>query len=250
MQSWPGLSWAVGQNQGFYGGCRARAHGRLSLIQRKASRAAGAHARAMPTPPMPLAVRVIRAEHDALAAMLRTLPLLLDAQRRAGTPPDFGALRAMLFYVDEFPERLHHRKESELLFPKLRALAPELREALDALDADHAQGERAIRELQHSLLAWEQMGEPRRDKFEQQLKVYTSRYLRHMRREEVEVLPLAAELLSADDWADLDEAFGSHQDPLAPRAGQPVDEAYAPLRQRILAVLPAPFGWGPALVAA
>jgi len=199
---------------------------------------------------MPLAVRVIRAEHDALAAMLRTLPLLLDAQRRAGTPPDFGALRAMLFYVDEFPERLHHRKESELLFPKLRALAPELREALDALDADHAQGERAIRELQHSLLAWEQMGEPRRDKFEQQLKVYTSRYLRHMRREEVEVLPLAAELLSADDWADLDEAFGSHQDPLAPRAGQPVDEAYAPLRQRILAVLPAPFGWGPALVAA
>ena len=53
--------------------------------------------------------------------------------------------------------------------------------------------------------------------------------------------------VSADDWRDLDEAFGSHQDPLAPRAGQPVDEAYAPLRQRILAALPAPFGWGPAL---
>ena len=28
---------------------------------------------------MPLAVRVIRAEHDALAAMLRTVPLLLRA---------------------------------------------------------------------------------------------------------------------------------------------------------------------------
>ena len=50
--------------------------------------------------PMPLAVRVIRAEHDALAAMLRTVPLVLQAQRRAqdhgGGPPDFEALRAML----------------------------------------------------------------------------------------------------------------------------------------------------------
>jgi hemerythrin-like domain-containing protein len=198
---------------------------------------------------MPLAVRVIRAEHDALAAMLRTLPLLLQAQRRAGVPPDFAALRAMLFYVDEFPERLHHKKESELLFPKLRARAPELREVLDDLEVDHAQGERAIRELQHSLLAWEQMGDSRRDKFEQQLKAYSARYLRHMKREETQVLPHAAHCFSADDWAVLADAFGSHQDPLAPRPGQPVDAAYAPLRQRILAALPAPFGWGPALPA-
>ncbi|PTT90815.1 hemerythrin [Pelomonas sp. HMWF004] len=196
---------------------------------------------------MPLTVRVIRAEHDTLAAMLRTVPLLLDAQHRAGTPPPFEALRAMLFYVDEFPERLHHKKESELLFARLRALAPELRATLDDLEVDHAQGERAIRELQHNLLAWEQMGEPRREKFERQLAAYSARYLRHMKREETEILPRAARLFSPEDWAEMDEAFGSHQDPLAPRAGQPVDEAYAPLRQRILAALPAPFGWGPAL---
>lgn len=198
---------------------------------------------------MPLAIRVIRAEHDALAAMLRTVPLLLQAWQRTGAAPDFAALRAMLFYVDEFPERLHHKKESELLFPRLRALAPALRETLDDLEVDHGQGERAIRELQHSLLAWEQMGEGRRDKFEQQLHVYSARYLRHMKREETEILPMAARVFSADDWAELDEAFGSHQDPLAPRPGRPVDAAYAPLRQRILAVLPAPFGWGPALAA-
>lgn len=194
---------------------------------------------------LPLTLRVIRAEHDALAAMLRTLPLLLHEQRRLCTPPDFAALRAMLFYVDEFPERLHHPKESELLFPKLRASAPALRHVLDLLDADHAQGERAIRELQHSLLAWEQMGEPRRDKFEQQLGAYCSRYLGHMRREEVDVLPQALLLLSPDDWADLDEAFGAHQDPLAPLDGRTVDAAYAPLRERILAALPEPFGWAP-----
>lgn len=193
---------------------------------------------------MPLAMRVIRAEHDALAAMLRTMPPLLQTWQRAGTPPDFAALRAMLFYVDEFPERSHHKKESELLFPRLRALAPQLRDALDDLEVDHAEGERAIRELQHSLLAWEQMGESRRDKFEQQLRVYSARYLGHMKREETEILPMATRVFGAQDWAELDEAFGSHQDPLATRPGQPVDAAYAPLRQRILAALPAPFGWG------
>lgn len=197
--------------------------------------------------PLPLAVRVIRAEHDALAAMLRTLPLLLDAHRRARTCPDFGALRAMLFYVDEFPERLHHPKESELLFPKLRARAPELRAVLDELDADHAHGERAIRELQHSLLAWEQMGEPRRERFERQLAAYTARYLHHMQREEREVLPRALALLRAADWVDLDDAFGSHRDPLAPQPGHAADAAYAPLRERILAALPEPFGWAPGL---
>jgi hemerythrin-like domain-containing protein len=216
------------------------------LIQRKVAASPLRDACAMSSP-TPLAVRVIRAEHDALAAMLRTLPLLLAAQREAGTPPDFAALRAMLFYVDEFPERLHHQKESELLFPRLRARDPLLRTVLDELDADHAQGERAIRELQHSLLAWEQMGAARRDKFEQQLKVYAARYLRHMKREETEILPRAAALFTAEDWAELDEAFGSHEDPLAPRPGRPVDAAYAPLRERILAALPQPFGWGAAL---
>ena len=218
-------------------------------MQRKVGPSPTRDAWTMPASTLPLTVRVIRAEHDALAAMLRTLPLLLDAQRRAGRLPDFAALRAMLFYVDEFPERLHHTKESELLFPRLRARAPGLRDVLDELDADHAQGERAIRELQHSLLAWEQMGEGRREKFVQQLKVYTARYLHHMKREETEVLPRSLELLGAGDWADLDEAFGSHADPLATRPGQAVDEAYAPLRERILEALPSPFGWGPALPA-
>ena len=65
--------------------------------------------------------RIIREEHAALSAMLRSIPLLLGQHRRKATLPDFAVLRAMLFYVDEFPEKRHHRKESEVLFPKLRA---------------------------------------------------------------------------------------------------------------------------------
>ncbi len=66
------------------------------------------------------ALTIIRDEHGALSAMLRSLSMLLSEHRRHGSLPDFSVLRAMLFYVDEFPEQLHHTKESELLFPKLR----------------------------------------------------------------------------------------------------------------------------------
>ena len=73
--------------------------------------------------------RIILEEHAALSAMLRSILLLLTQHRRQGTLPDFASLRAMVFYVDEFPEKRHHRKETELLFPKLRARTPLSREA-------------------------------------------------------------------------------------------------------------------------
>lgn len=191
----------------------------------------------------PLTLRIIRDEHSALAAMLRSIPLLLAEHRRHGTLPDFAALRAMIFYVDEFPERLHHPKESELLFPKLRARAPELRDTLDKLDHDHDRGENAIRELEHSLLAFEMLGEPRRERFERQVERYIASYLQHMELEEREILPAAIRMLSAEDWAELDEAFAANRDPLT---GHAPDEAYQGLFQRILNLLPAPLGLGSA----
>ncbi|HEY6513974.1 MAG TPA: hemerythrin domain-containing protein, partial [Burkholderiaceae bacterium] len=113
------------------------------------------------------ALEIIRGEHAALSAMLRSILLLLAQHSRAGIQPDFTAMRAMLFYVDEFPERRHHRKESELLFPMLRARTPQHRDLLDHLDLDHSRGEMRIRELEHALLAFEMMGESRRSAFEE-----------------------------------------------------------------------------------
>src|SRR6218665_1031184 len=191
----------------------------------------------------PLTVTIIRDEHRALAAMLRSIPMLLDEYRRQRSHPDFEALRAMLFYVDEFPERLHHPKETQLLFPKLRARAPQLRETVNELDLDNAPGEQAIRELQHSLLAYEMLGEPRRERFERQLQVYIDNYLRHMAREETEVLPVAQQALNAQDWLELDEAFANNRDPLA---GHPAPEGYHRPFSRLVYTLPAPVVLGEA----
>ena len=64
------------------------------------------------------ALRVIRDEHASLAAMLQSMLQMIkrgpDADGKHAPEQYFDVLRAMLFYVDEFPEQRHHRKESRL----------------------------------------------------------------------------------------------------------------------------------------
>ncbi len=194
---------------------------------------------------------IIRHEHQALSAMLRSILLLLGDHRRRGTLPDFDALRAMLFYVDEFPEKLHHPKESRLLFPKLRGHGAHSDAVLVRLDRDHARGEHAIRELEHALLGFEMMGEsdqrePRRATFETAMTLYVRFYLEHMHIEETEVLPLAEAVLGVDDWDELDRAFLTNRDPLA---GFDAVAAYQSLFKKILGALPSSSGVGSALEA-
>ena len=187
------------------------------------------------------ALTVIRDEHQALAAMLRSLSLLVQQSRRRDELPPFDVMRAMLFYIDEFPERLHHPKETELLFPLLRQRAPELAPVLDRLDRDHEIGRRAIRDLQHALLAFEVMGAERRGDFEDALDRYIDAHLVHMASEEHEVLPAAQRVLTDADWIGLDAAFAANRDPLT---GFEPEEGYRPLFQRILNAAPAPVGLG------
>ena len=187
-------------------------------------------------------IRIIHDEHMALAAMLRSLGMMLD--RGPGSEPEvfFDVLRAMLFYIDEFPEKLHHPKESDLLFPRVVRLAPEVFNTVVQLEKDHSNGESTVRELQHLLLAWELLGEPRRAGFEQAAKRYIGFYLEHMRLEEEVILPAAQRVLDEQDWAELDAAFATNCDPLTGK--YPRDATYDRLFTRIVNRAPAPIGLG------
>ena len=175
--------------------------------------------------------------------MLQSILNLLSQHRRDDTLSDFSVLRAMLSYVDEFPEKRHLRKVTELLFPKLRARAPQAGPVLDQLDGEHASGEKSIQHLGHMLLGFEMMGEPRRQAFEQAAERYVSFYLGHMALEEQNILPLAETVLSDADWAELDQAFAGNRDPLT---GHEPEADYGALFTRIVNIVPAPVGLGAA----
>jgi hemerythrin-like domain-containing protein len=193
----------------------------------------------MPRP----ALQVIRDEHAAVSAVLRSMLQMMERGPDEEPERFFDVLRAMLFYIDEFPERLHHPKESDLLFPKVARVAPELLPVIQKLEDDHMQGENRVRELQHLLLAWELLGDGRRAAFDEAARRYVEFYLSHMRMEETQVLPVAQKQLSETDWTQLDAAFQAHRDPLASGDRDP---AYDRLFTRIVMRAPAPIGVGPA----
>src|SRR3954468_11251514 len=171
----------------------------------------------------PTTPRIILSEHATLSAVLASLLMLVE--QGPGDEPErfFDILRAMLFYIDEFPEQRHHPKESDLLFPRLARAAPELMPVIRRLESDHMQGEGRVRALQHLLLAWELLGEERRGAFEAAAVAYVRFYLDHMRAEEVQLLPAAERHLSQADKDELDAAFRRDRDPLA---GGPREPSY------------------------
>ncbi len=187
------------------------------------------------------AFQIIRDEHAAVASVLRTMTRLVERGPEDDGERFFDVLRAMLFYIDEFPERRHHPKESDLLFPKIARACPELMPLIRRLEADHMKGEGKVRELQHLLLGWELLGEPRRAEFEQAAQEYVRFYLDHMRAEEVQLLPAAERELSPQDIAELNAAFRQQRDPLASGEREP---GYQRLFSRIVLKTPAPLGLG------
>lgn len=190
----------------------------------------------MPRP----ALQIIRDEHAAVSAVLRSMLRMLERGPDDAPIRFFDVLRAMLFYIDEFPERRHHPKESDLLFPKLARVAPELMPVIAQLEEDHVRGEHRVRELQHQLLAWELLGDSRRAVFEEAARAYVAFYLTHMRTEETQLLPFA-DRLSPQDWEELNAAFAHQVDPLVAGTNDPL---YDRLFTRIVMRAPAPIGVG------
>lgn len=187
-------------------------------------------------------MKIIYNEHTALRAMLQSILLMLDRGPQDEPERFFDVLRAMLFYIDEFPERRHHPKESNLLFPKIVRLVPSLFPTIEKLEHQHINGETRVRSLQHDLLAWEILGDSRRDKFSNEARDYVAFYLEHMRIEETVILPAANEHFSATDWDELNAAFESNQDPFA-QVGQPSAD-YERMFAKIVLYAPAPIGVG------
>ena len=191
---------------------------------------------------IPRSLQIIRDEHASLAAMLRSMRMLVEQGPDQGRKNFFDVVRAMLFYIDEFPERLHHPKESNLLFPKVVKAAPHVLGAIDRLERDHMYSEKAARELQHLLLAWELLGPSRREAFTQAFQKYVDFYLDHMSLEESAILPEAEQSLSAQEWEEIDAAFEKNADPLT--GHYPPPSEYEQLFGLIVQRAPAPIGLG------
>jgi hemerythrin-like domain-containing protein len=190
---------------------------------------------------MTRAVRILRDEHRSLSAVIASLEQLARQARDTSVKPDFAVFRAMLYYIDAFPERQHHPKEDRELFARLAARAPQAQGVLEELHAEHVKGGEMIRELERALLAFEQNWPQGAAAFATGVEAYAQFHRKHMRTEEQQVLPLAERVLTAQDWQAIAAAFSENTDPLS---GAPVDKGFGELLARIVAIAPEPIGLG------
>jgi hemerythrin-like domain-containing protein len=186
------------------------------------------------------AIQKIQEEHRSIAAVLHALKQLARDAQDARVKPQFAVFRAMLHYIDEYPEQLHHPKEDEVLFPLVANRAPGAQKLIDALRGEHEEGARLIRELERALVLFEDSWPAGARKFVDTVDAYADFHWRHMRKEEHELLPLAERHLSPQDWKVVDAAFDANQDPVAGVR----EKDFRKLFSRIVNLAPAPVGIG------
>jgi len=189
------------------------------------------------------AIRIIRDEHRAIAAILHGMLFLVRKIRDRGATPDFNLFGAMIYYIDAFPERFHHPKEDRYLFHVLRVRHPDSVSLLDRLEEEHRTGAYKIRALEQALARYQHGGASEFPDFAKAVEDYAAFHWNHMRAEEDEVLPLAEKHLSAADWDGVDTAFLGHVDPMH---GAGAEGEYQALFTRIVNLAPPPIGVGPA----
>lgn len=189
-------------------------------------------------------VSIIRREHRYLSAVLFTLERLVLEIEEHSKKVDFTVLHGIVYYLDSFLDRYHHPKETNYLFPAIKAHCPEARPVLDQLDQQHAQGEQLLIKLLKCLSAYEFVGAPGFPAFRDAVTEYVEFERQHAHTEEEEVLPLAEEHLTAAEWQHIDAAFADNQDPMF---GEEQQSEFRELFKKLGSMIPAPYGLGPAL---
>lgn len=179
---------------------------------------------------------IIRDEHRSLAAVVHGLEFLAREAREKGAPPSFPLLHAMLYYIREFPEKLHHPKEDAYLFSRLRARTHEFDATLDELERQHADGHRLVEELERSIAAYAADPKGGLPAFAAAVERFATSQMDHMSLETKVIVPAARAHLTAEDWAEIGVAFAGNSDP---RFSVDNDEEFRQLFVRIMNLAPA-----------
>lgn len=168
------------------------------------------------------------AEHARFLHLLDLLDAQVEAFHR-GEQPDYELMRDIVFYLRNFADEVHHARE-DIAFERLLRHAPGLSLVIQRLRQEHrviaTAGEEFLQRLEEAL--GETMAP--RASLEAAAAVFLVYYRHHIAKEERDVLPRAAALLTPDDWAAVIAAIPA---PLDPLFGDDVTERFEQLRRQI-----------------
>ena len=190
------------------------------------------------------AIRIIMDEHQSLAAIIHAIRLMIREVGAGRLAPDFKLFKAMVHYLDAYPEKRHHPKEDQFLFGPLKARTTEGADALARLEAEHGLAEARIQALDTALQGYADGAPDGFEAFTAAFETYANFYRNHMLLEEREILPLLKRHFTADDWARANAGCQATPDPMSGTRTADGDEDFRRLFSKLVAATPAPLGLG------
>ena len=169
-----------------------------------------------------------RADHANFARLLNFVERQLMAFH-LGEPVDYALLLATLYYLRDYPDRVHHPRE-DVAFARLVERDPGLQLPIARRLQEHRVIAAAGAELLKLLQGAVDDALIDRSAIEAAAATYLVYYRHHLAAEEQELIPRAAELFTPSDWATV--AAAPVADPLF---GQDYEARYRELRHLIAA---------------
>lgn len=159
------------------------------------------------------AIATILEEHHSLKAVIHGLKHVVNEARTNAGRCDFKALRALVYYIDAYPEKRHHPKEETYLFSALRERTDKADKVLDELEHQHTRTDALVERLHARLKDFENGETGGLAAFSTAVDAFTEAMWQHMAMEEKVLLPLAREHLTEADWTKVEQAFEENHDP-------------------------------------
>ena len=173
-------------------------------------------------------VNLWHGEHERFARLLAFLDTQM-AVFHAGEHPQYELMRDAVFYLHHFADRFHHPRE-DVAFARIAGRATHMQLAINRLLQEHrvigTTGETLLKLLEDIL----EDTVIERTAVEAAAATYLVYYRHHLATEEAEILPLAAQLLTPEDWAAVAVAVPAGPDPLF---GDDIGARYRDLRAQI-----------------
>lgn len=167
-------------------------------------------------------------EHTYFHQLLGVLHKQIDQFHR-GEQPNYELMQDIIGYLREYSDRFHHPRE-DVAFACLAKRCPDLELGLARLSQEHRVIARAGEALLGQLQAIVGGAIVPRSELEMAAATYLVYYDNHIAKEEEDVLPRAAKVLTPEDWDAVRKAVLPGPDPLF---GGATEERYRELRRQI-----------------
>ena len=174
-------------------------------------------------------VTQIHQDHLNMARILKLIESEIEALV-AEEYRDLGILNEAMRYMINYGDKIHHAKE-DLMFERLREVAPQTRDVVDAIAAEHADIIKLGSDFHELVKAVDDGDFVLRNEIVQKGSDYVQTLYAHMRKEEEDILSEARDTLSAGDFNDVNRGFDADEDPVF---GEQIQKQYSDLYDHIL----------------